>query len=93
MMRRGEQGTTAVNDLLNRLDSGMKTARTLIEQPADIALIDEQLAAVEQYKRAFKDMAQAGDNRETPAASWAPPPTMPCSRSAKSRSRCCKATA
>ncbi|MDY7063961.1 Methyl-accepting chemotaxis protein McpQ [Pseudomonas extremaustralis] len=63
-MRRGEQGTTAVSDLLNRLDSGMKTARTLIEQPADIALIDEQLAAVEQYKRAFKDMAQAGDNRE-----------------------------
>ena len=63
-MRHGEQGTAAVSDLLNRLDSGMKTARTLIEQPADIVLIDEQLAAVEQYKRAFKDMAQAGDNRE-----------------------------
>ena len=63
-MRRGEQGTAAVSELLNRLDSGMKTARTLIEQPADIALIDEQLAAVEQYKRAFSDMAQAGANRE-----------------------------
>ena len=63
-MRHGEQGTAAVSELLNRLDSGMKTARTLIEQPADIVLIDEQLAAVEQYKRAFKDMAQAGDNRE-----------------------------
>jgi methyl-accepting chemotaxis protein len=63
-MRHGEQGTAAVSDLLNRLDSGMKTARTLIEQPADIVLIDEQLAAVEQYKRAFKDMAQAGDNRK-----------------------------
>ncbi|MBI6647684.1 methyl-accepting chemotaxis protein [Pseudomonas sp. LY-1] len=63
-MRRGEQGTAAVSELLNRLDSGMKTARTLIEQPADIALIDEQLAAVEQYKRAFSDMAQAGASRE-----------------------------
>ena len=63
-MRRGEQDTGAVSDLLNRLDSGMKTARTLIEQPADIVLIDEQLAAVERYKRAFKEMAQAGDNRE-----------------------------
>ena len=63
-MRRGEQGTAAVSELLNRLDSGMKTARTLIEQPADIALIDEQLAAVDQYKRAFSDMAQAGASRE-----------------------------
>jgi len=63
-MRRGEQGTAAVSELLNRLDSGMKTARTLIEQPADIALVDEQLAAVDQYKRAFSDMAQAGANRE-----------------------------
>lgn len=76
-MRRGEQGTAAVSELLNRLDSGMKTARTLIEQPADIALIDEQLAAVEQYKRAFSDMAQAAKMR---AASWAIPPTMRCSR-------------
>jgi|GEM_PF-1777492 len=63
-MRRGEQGTSAVSELLNQLDSGLKTARTLIEQPADVALIDEQLAAVEQYKRAFNDMAQAGANRE-----------------------------
>ncbi|WET11053.1 methyl-accepting chemotaxis protein [Pseudomonas sp. D3] len=63
-MRRGEQGTAAVSDLLNRLDSGMKTARTLIENPTDIALVDEQLAAVDQYKRAFSDMAQAGANRE-----------------------------
>jgi methyl-accepting chemotaxis protein len=59
-MRRGEQGTTAVNDLLNRLDSGMKTPapdRTACRY----RLIDEQLAAVEQYKRAFADMAQAGE--------------------------------
>ncbi|MBT2370717.1 methyl-accepting chemotaxis protein [Pseudomonas fluorescens] len=63
-MRRGEQGPAAVNDLLGQLDSGLKTARSLIEQPADIALIDEQLAAVDQYKRAFTTMTQAGANRE-----------------------------
>ncbi|QJI32308.1 HAMP domain-containing protein [Pseudomonas sp. ADAK18] len=63
-MRRGEQGPAAVNDLLGQLDTGLKTARSLIEQLADIALIDEQLAAVEQYKRAFTAMTQAGANRE-----------------------------
>jgi len=63
-MRRGEQGTTAVSELLNKLDSGLKNARTMIKQPADAALIDEQLAAVDQYKRAFSDMAQAGASRE-----------------------------
>ncbi|MCM2363675.1 methyl-accepting chemotaxis protein [Pseudomonas sp. SR18] len=63
-MRRGEQGPGAVSELLNKLDIGLKTARTLIEQPADTALVDEQLAAVDQYKRAFSDMVQAGANRE-----------------------------
>ena len=63
-MRRGEQGPNAVSDLLNKLDSGLKTARSLIEQPADIALIDDQLAAVDQYKRAFSAMVQAAAHRE-----------------------------
>jgi len=63
-MRRGEQGPTAVSELLNKLDTGLKTARSLIEQPTDAALVDEQLAAVDQYKRAFNDMVQAGTNRE-----------------------------
>ncbi|MDF2794926.1 MAG: methyl-accepting chemotaxis protein [Pseudomonas orientalis] len=63
-MRRGEQGPAAVNGFLDQLESGLKTARTLIEQPADIALIDDQLAAVDQYKRAFDTMVQAGANRE-----------------------------
>ncbi len=63
-MHRGDQGPGAVRDLLSKLDNGLKTARTLIEQPADVALIDEQLAAVDQYKRAFSAMVQAGANRE-----------------------------
>jgi methyl-accepting chemotaxis protein len=63
-MRRGEQGPGAVNDLIGRLDSGLKTARTLIEQPADVAMIDQQLAAISQYTQAFSAMTQAGANRE-----------------------------
>jgi methyl-accepting chemotaxis protein len=63
-MRRGEQGPGAVNDLLGQLETGLKTARTLIEQPADVAMIDQQLAAVSQYKQAFTAMTQAGANRE-----------------------------
>jgi methyl-accepting chemotaxis protein len=63
-MRRGDQGPGAVNDLLGQLDTGLKTARTLIEQPADVAMIDQQLAAVSEYKQAFTAMTQAGAQRE-----------------------------
>ncbi|HEF4760441.1 TPA: methyl-accepting chemotaxis protein [Pseudomonas putida] len=63
-MRRGEQGPGAVNDLLGKLDNGLQAARKLIEQPADIAMIERQLAAVGQYKQAFAAMTQAGANRE-----------------------------
>ncbi|MET0774948.1 MAG: methyl-accepting chemotaxis protein [Pseudomonas mandelii] len=63
-MRRGEQGPGAVNDLLSQLDAGLQTARKLIEQPSDVAMIDQQLAAVSQYKQAFIAMTQAGANRE-----------------------------
>lgn len=63
-MRRGDQGPGAVNDLLGQLDTGLKTARTLIEQPADAAMIDQQLAAVSEYKQAFTAMIQAGAQRE-----------------------------
>lgn len=63
-MRRGEQGTGTVNDLLGKLDTGLKTARTLIEQPDDAARVDQQLAAVGEYKQAFAAMAQAGAHRE-----------------------------
>jgi methyl-accepting chemotaxis protein len=63
-MRRGEQGPAAVNDKLAQLDAGLQTARKLIEQPADAAMVDQQLAAVSQYKQAFSAMIQAGTNRE-----------------------------
>ncbi|PVZ58729.1 methyl-accepting chemotaxis protein [Pseudomonas sp. B1(2018)] len=63
-MRRGEQGPGTVNDLLGKLESGLQTARGLIEQPADTAMVDQQLAAVAEYRRAFNDMTQAGAQRE-----------------------------
>ena len=63
-MRRGEQGPTVVNELVAKLESGLKTADALIDQPADNLLVDEQLVAIDQYKRAFNDMVQAGANRE-----------------------------
>lgn len=63
-MRRGEQGPGAINDLLGKLESGLQTARGLIEQPADTAMADQQLAAVAEYRRAFNDMTQAGAQRE-----------------------------
>ena len=63
-MRRGEQGPTLVNELVAKLESGLKTADALIDQPADNLLVDEQLVAIDQYKRAFNDMVQAGANRE-----------------------------
>ena len=62
--RRGEQGPGTVNELLGKLDSGLQTARTLIEQPSDAAMVDQQLAAVAEYKRAFADMTQATVQRE-----------------------------
>ena len=63
-MRRGEQGTDAVNGLLGQLDSGLKTAADLIEQPDDKALVEQQLEALNQYKKAFAAMVQAGLKRE-----------------------------
>ncbi|MGA9705827.1 MAG: methyl-accepting chemotaxis protein [Pseudomonas sp.] len=63
-MRRGEQGPAEVNDLIAKLESGLKTADAMIDQPADNLLVDQQLTAIDQYKRAFNDMVQAGANRE-----------------------------
>ena len=63
-MRRGEQGTDAVTNLITQLDSGLKTAAQLIEQPDDKALVEQQQEALSQYKKAFAAMVQAGLKRE-----------------------------
>jgi len=63
-MRRGEQGTGAVNDLITQLDNGLKTAAELIEQPADKLVVEQQQDALGQYKKGFGAMVQAGLKRE-----------------------------
>ncbi|VVN75311.1 Methyl-accepting chemotaxis protein McpQ [Pseudomonas fluorescens] len=67
-MRRGEQGPAVVSDLLNQLDEGLQVARKRLQQPDNIAMLDTQLAAVNEYKRAFADMTQATANREASRA-------------------------
>ena len=61
---RGENGPQDINDLTAKLEAGLKTARQLIEQPDDAALIDKQLAAVAEYKSAFGAMTRATASRE-----------------------------
>ena len=39
-IRRGEQGPDAVNEMLGKLETGLQAARQMIEQPADVAMID-----------------------------------------------------
>ncbi|NWC94591.1 methyl-accepting chemotaxis protein [Pseudomonas sp. IPO3778] len=63
-MRRGEQGTGAVNDLITQLDAGLKTAADLIEQPDDKLVVEQQQEALSQYKKAFASMVMAGLKRE-----------------------------
>ncbi|MBP1127324.1 methyl-accepting chemotaxis protein [Pseudomonas sp. PvP025] len=63
-MRRGEQGTGAVDSLIAQLDDGLKKAAQLIEQPDDKALVEQQQEALSQYKKAFAAIVQAGLKRE-----------------------------
>ncbi|MGF6152533.1 methyl-accepting chemotaxis protein [Pseudomonas fluorescens] len=67
-LRRGEQGPAAVSDLLDKLDSGLQGALKMIEQPADVAMLNQQIEAVSKYKHAFTDMTQATANREAARA-------------------------
>jgi methyl-accepting chemotaxis protein len=67
-MRRGEQGPGAVSELLNKLDEGLQRARKMLEMPESIAMIDQQIAAVSEYKLAFADMTRATANREAARA-------------------------
>ena len=63
-MQHGEQGTGAVSEQLVKLDTSLQSARHLIEQPADAAMIEQQVTAVGQYKQAFAAMIQAGASRD-----------------------------
>ncbi|MBT2341892.1 MULTISPECIES: methyl-accepting chemotaxis protein [Pseudomonas] len=61
---RGEKGPGEINDLIGKLEPGLQTARQSIEQPADVAIVDKQLAAVADYKVAFAELTRAIASRE-----------------------------
>nr|WP_260959666.1 methyl-accepting chemotaxis protein [Pseudomonas citri] len=64
-MRRGEQGPTAVSELLGKLQESVQAALKRFVRPADQELLNQQLAILDEYKRAFADMTQATQNRES----------------------------
>ncbi|AEA66537.1 HAMP domain-containing protein [Pseudomonas brassicacearum] len=61
---RGEKGSGEINDLIGKLEPGLQTARQSIEQPADVAIVDKQLAAVADYKVALAELVRAMASRE-----------------------------
>ena len=61
---RGEHGPAQLNARLTELDETLETSRRQLTQPADIALVQQQLAAVADYRRAVSDITQATQARE-----------------------------
>ena len=61
---RGEKGPGDLNDLLGKLEPGLQTARQSIEESADVALIDKQLAAVAEYRTVVAELVRANVSRE-----------------------------
>src|SRR5438105_8818149 len=58
-MRRGEQGPAAVSELLGKLDDGVQVALKMFVRISDQEVLNQQLATIGDYKRAFADMTQA----------------------------------
>ena len=61
---RGEHGPGELNASLAGLDDALETSRRQLTQPADIELVQQQLAAVADYRRAVADITQATQARE-----------------------------
>uniref|UniRef100_UPI0030D6DC71 methyl-accepting chemotaxis protein n=2 Tax=Pseudomonas TaxID=286 RepID=UPI0030D6DC71 len=64
-MRRGEQGPAAVSELLGKLNDGVQVGLKLLVLPSNQEMLNQQLVAIGEYKRAFTDMTQATQNRES----------------------------
>ncbi|WP_172436120.1 methyl-accepting chemotaxis protein, partial [Pseudomonas ogarae] len=64
-MRRGEQGPTAVSELLVKLLEGTHASLKTFTRASDLEMLNQQLATLDEYKRAFADMTQATQNRES----------------------------
>ncbi|WP_210642449.1 methyl-accepting chemotaxis protein [Pseudomonas sp. Tri1] len=64
-MRRGEQGPATVSEFLGKLQESIQAALKRFVRPADQELLNQQLAILDEYKRAFADLTQATQNRES----------------------------
>ena len=64
-MRRGEQGPAVVNEFVGKLQESVQAALKRFIRPADQELLNQQLAILDEYKRAFVDLTQATQNRES----------------------------
>ncbi|SDA82772.1 methyl-accepting chemotaxis protein [Pseudomonas sp. NFACC15-1] len=64
-MRRGEQGPAVVSEFLGKLQESIQAALKRFVRPADQELLNQQLAILDEYKRAFADLTQATQNRES----------------------------
>lgn len=58
------QAATAVMTALDKLDADLKTARSMISGGDDLKLLDTQIQAASDYRRAFDDMTKAIQTRE-----------------------------
>ena len=64
-MRRGEQGPATVSEFQGKLQESIQAALKRFVRPADQELLNQQLAILDEYKRAFADLTQATQNRES----------------------------
>ncbi|MBT2341891.1 MULTISPECIES: methyl-accepting chemotaxis protein [Pseudomonas] len=64
-MRRGEQGPTAVSELLGKLRGDVQAALQRFVRPADQQALNQQATILDEYKRAFTDLNQATESRES----------------------------
>ncbi len=58
------EAATAVMTALDKLDADLKTARGMVSGADDIKLLDTQIQAASDYRRAFDDMTKAIQTRE-----------------------------
>ena len=61
---KGEKGNAEVNGQLTALDQTLDLSRRQLTDPAELALVEQQLAAVAEYKSAFADSGLATQARE-----------------------------
>lgn len=53
-----------VNERLNALDTSLGLSRAALTTPEDLALVDQQIKATAEYRKAFTDLAQTGLGHE-----------------------------